>query len=403
MPDRAPRQPKYRHYKPKDLAVVRIDGRDVYLGKYDSPESWEKYGRVIAEWRTRGIGPPAPGRGGAGVPPLPEPAAPSVSEVILAFWRFAEVHYRRADGTPTGEIDAYRRTLRPLRQLYGSTPAAEFGPLRLKAVRRAIIEAGICRKTTNQRIRRIVRMFGWAVENELVPGTVHHALKAVKPLARGRSGARETGPVKPVPDALVDAIRPHVSRQVWAMIELQRLTGMRPGEVTIMRTIDLDTSGKVWVFIPESHKTEHHGKERPIYIGPRAQAILRPWLRAELTAYLFSPREAMEEQWAARRAARKTPLTPSQRGRKRKKKPGRAPGESYSTRAYYHAVRRGCVGAGVEPWHPNQLRHNAATWLRKEYGLDVARVILGHSSPAVTEVYAEVDRAKALAVMEQVG
>jgi hypothetical protein len=29
--------PKYRHYKPKDLAVVRIDGRDYYLGKYDSP------------------------------------------------------------------------------------------------------------------------------------------------------------------------------------------------------------------------------------------------------------------------------------------------------------------------------------------------------------------------------
>ena len=40
MPDRTPHQPKYRHYKPKDLAVVRIDGRDVYLGKYDSPKSW---------------------------------------------------------------------------------------------------------------------------------------------------------------------------------------------------------------------------------------------------------------------------------------------------------------------------------------------------------------------------
>ena len=36
--------------------------------------------------------------------------------------------------------------------------------------------------------------------------------------------------------------------------------------------------------------------------------------------------------------------------------------------------------------------YNAATWLRKEYGLDVARVLLGHSSPVVTEVYAEIDR-----------
>jgi hypothetical protein len=35
--------------------------------------------------------------------------------------------------------------------------------------------------------------------------------------------------------------------------------------------------------------------------------------------------------------------------------------------------------------------------------LDVARVVLGHSSTAVTEVYAEVDREKALSVMELVG
>jgi len=57
----------------------------------------------------------------------------------------------------------------------------------------------------------------------------------------------------------------------------------------------------------------------------------------------------------------------------------------------------------VPRWGAHRLRHNAATYLRKEFGLDVARVILGHSSPAVTEVYAEVDREKALKVMEQVG
>ena len=52
--------PKYRHYKPKDLAVVRIDGRDYYLGKFGSPESHEKYHRLLAEWRARGkLTPPA--------------------------------------------------------------------------------------------------------------------------------------------------------------------------------------------------------------------------------------------------------------------------------------------------------------------------------------------------------
>jgi integrase len=54
-------------------------------------------------------------------------------------------------------------------------------------------------------------------------------------------------------------------------------------------------------------------------------------------------------------------------------------------------------------WHPHQLRHNAATRLRKEFGLDTARAVLGHASAAVTEVYAEMDGAKAAEAMERVG
>ena len=52
---------------------------------------------------------------------------------------------------------------------------------------------------------------------------------------------------------------------------------------------------------------------------------------------------------------------------------------------------------------PNQLRHNAATFLRKEFGIEAARVVLGHSSSAVTEVYAEIDHTKAADIMAKVG
>jgi integrase len=135
-----------------------------------------------------------------------------------------------------------RLAVRPILRLYGHSQAGDFGPLALKAVRQAMIEAGICRLEVNRRIGRIGRAFKWAVENELVPPSVHHGLKAVAWLRRGRSEARESFPVRPVPEAFVDAIRGHVARQVWAMIELQRLTGMRPGEVCRMRTCDLDMS-----------------------------------------------------------------------------------------------------------------------------------------------------------------
>jgi integrase len=54
-------------------------------------------------------------------------------------------------------------------------------------------------------------------------------------------------------------------------------------------------------------------------------------------------------------------------------------------------------------WHPHQLRHNAATRLRKEFGIEAARVVLGHRSASATEVYAEVDQMRAADVMSRVG
>ena len=203
-----------------------------------------------------------------------------------------------------------------------------------------MVDGGLCRNEINRRVRLIVRGFKWAVAEGMVPPSVHHGLKAVDGLKKGRCGVRESAPVKAVPDAFVDAILPHVSRQVAAMIQLQRLTGMRPGEVVIMRTMDINTSGSIWEYRPESHKTEHHDKDRVIFIGPKAQAILKPWLRTDLAAYLFSPREAMAELATALRAARKTKVQPSQQDR-RKKRPKRVPGEQYTTLSLWTRDRSG--------------------------------------------------------------
>lgn len=54
-------------------------------------------------------------------------------------------------------------------------------------------------------------------------------------------------------------------------------------------------------------------------------------------------------------------------------------------------------------WHPHQLRHNAGTRIRKEFGLEVARAVLGHRSAVVTEVYAELNSNLAASVMEKIG
>ena len=54
-------------------------------------------------------------------------------------------------------------------------------------------------------------------------------------------------------------------------------------------------------------------------------------------------------------------------------------------------------------WHPHRLRHSGGTRLRKEYGLEVARAVLGHQSAEITEVYAGMDTTKAIQVMGEVG
>jgi integrase len=391
------RTPSYCHHKASAQAVVRIDGKDHYLGKWNSPESKAEYNRLIGEWFANGQC-------------LPGKSAPcsdlSVNELATAYWRHAEAHYRHGDGTPTDELHCIRAALRPLKELYGHTAVRDFGPLALKAVRQKMVESvdprtgrPWCRRSINLHTYRVRAVFRWGVENELVPASVLHGLQAVRGLQKGRSEARETGPVKPLPEALVEATLPHVNPVVRAMIRMQLLTGMRPGEVVIMRAIDLDIRGAIWQYRPGSdtgggrHKTAHLAHSRVIAIGPRAQEVLKPFLRTDLHAYLFCPAEALDDpKW---RVARKA-------------------GERYTVGSYRQAVARGCARAvppgwhpplavGIPTWHPHQLRHTKATEIRREAGLDAARAVLGHRSPAVTEVYAEIDANKAAEVAAKLG
>jgi integrase len=301
--------------------------KDVLLGPYDSDASKADYERVLAEWRAAG------GRAVA-------PAGLTVNELILAFWHHAEAYYRHPDGTPTTELKEVRYSLRELKALQGHSPAADFGPLALKAVRQRMIEAGLSPKLINKRVDRIKRAFRWAAGEAMVPVTVYQGFRAVAGLVKGRSAARETEPVQPVPEAFVDAVRPYVTPHVWAMIELQRLTGMRPGEACAMRACELDTTGPVWLHRPTRHKTAWRGKERVIPLGPRAQAVVREFLTARTEDYLFSPRRAREERFAALRAARKTKVQPSQVSR-RKARPKLVPGGALHRDALRPGSREG--------------------------------------------------------------
>jgi len=154
--------------------------------------------------------------------------------------------------SPTSELSDLRLAFQPLRLLYGSTYAEDFGTRALRVLQQEMIELEWCRTNINTQINKIRRLFKWAVAQEMVASSVYQALQTVEPLKKGRSEARESEPVRPVPEELIEGVWPHVSRQVWALIRLQLLTGARAGELVELRPVDLDMQGKVWLYRPDN-------------------------------------------------------------------------------------------------------------------------------------------------------
>jgi integrase len=383
------KKPAYQLHKGTGQAKVRIEGKDHYLGPYGSPESRERYEELISEWFAK--------QGDLSGFSL------TVDDLVLLYMQHAAVHYQK-DGKPTSEVHCIRLAFKPLIASFGHSRAREFGPLKLKRVRESMIDSGAVRISINTHIGRIKRMFRWGVEHELFPVDVYQALCSVRGLQAGRTNAVESEPVKPVDEGTVNDTLTHLPTVLQAMVQLQLLTGMRPGEACQLKPCDITfgTDG-VWCFRPERHKTQHVGKERRIYIGPEGQYLLRPFLDREPDEFCFSPRESEVRRNIERRKNRFSPMTPSQTKRTPLENRKRPPKGHYTKDSYCRAVARACEKANVEKWTPNQLRHSRATIIREKYGIEAAQTVLGHSDPKTTEIYAERDFQMAARIMREIG
>jgi len=413
MPRLLNQNPRYCKHRASGQAVVSLNGVDVYLGPHGTKVSKAEYDRVIAEWLANGRRQPVSANDN-----------PTVTEVIYRYLIHAQEYYRHTvDGVrvPTGELAPRKLALTVLKELYGRTPAAAFGPLALEAVRAEMIRRGWHRKSINVHVSRIKHLFKWASAKQLLLSTVYHGLLSVSALQKDRTDAVESRPVQPVADALVATTLPFMSAVVGAMVQTQRLTGARPGEICRMRTGEIDRSnGEVWTYTPIQHKTAYRGHTRTIFIGPKAQAVLRPFLlKTDPQAFVFSPAESVAEMRQRRAAARKTPLSYGNRpGSNVKRRPKREPSSYYKTSAYRRAITRACDLADgwahggmaipdneriVPRWHPHQLRHSAATQIRRQHGLEGAQVILGHKTLTTTQIYAAVDLQKGSKIAAKIG
>jgi integrase len=322
----------------------------------------------------------------------------TVAELANAYLNYVRKYYVDAQGNMTQEPANIEYALKPLIELYPAISIESFGPLMLKNVREKMIQSDWSRKVINKRIGHIRRMFKWAVSEQIIPAMVLFSLQSIEGLKRGRCSARETGRILPVEEKHVLAVLPYMPKTLADMIQLQMLTGMRPGELVIMRPGDIDRSGTVWHYSPYRYKTQHIDNPdmvRIISIGPKAQIILTPYLLRGLEQYCFTPKESEEKRRAQMSDLRKTPLNSGNRpGTNKKDNPVRTPGDCYDVKVYAKAVRRAIKnaqddGVKVPHWTLYQLRHTAATKVRREMGYETAGATLGHTNMSATAIYAE--------------
>jgi integrase len=352
--------PAYRLHKATGQAVVYLDRREHYLGPYGSPESRKAYAAIL-DRLTDGSPPPESGCSAFVRSPTDKPPAPiTVAELFLRF--VTEEIPRYSDA----EQHCFQIAIRIVRRMFGETPVADFGPLRLRAARKLMIAGESStdlpanpdgspakarkpwsRSFTNKQVKRLRLIFRWGVSWQLVPQAVCDALKAVPALAAGESDALERPPRRAVPEADIEAVRVVLNERHRDIVDLLLLTGARPGEILDLTAGAIDKSGDVWRADLSQHKTRHMGKSRTLFFNATAQFILQKYLGADPAARLFPLRRDV----------------------------------------FGHAVKAACLKAGVTPWVPHALRHTVATRLADDVGTEAAQRLLGHATRAMTEHY----------------
>ncbi len=350
---------------PKGVYFIYVNRKKIYLGKGDKEAINIRYKALLKKLNDNTV------------EFTPEDADPlSIVELSARFIAAHKTYYRHAEGTQDKQLDRFRTALSFPLSLFPTVYANDFGAKRLIETRDAMVATGRFSRTyINTLVKCLRHVFKWAVENELVKPDVLMSLKAVSPLKRGRSTAKERPAVQSVSPEIVEATLPFLPPTVAAIVKVQRYTGMRPSEVLNMRVRDLVDTGSGYKYTLESDKSDYRravGDKRIVNLGANAAAAVRPFLKNKEPENLVFPTDPKTD-------------TP------------------YTACSYGRAITRAAKKAKVDHWTPYQLRHLFATEVRAQFGLEAAQTVLGHKSADVTQIYAERDNSLAEKVAVQIG
>ena len=390
MPKLQNRPPKYS--KMGKYAVVYHNGRPHYLGLHGSPESKVAYARFVAELQANPTVSPLRGE----------------NQVVIRVLTAAFLDHAKANIDPISYGHFRIVVLDFLDKLFGdNTPVNDFTPRCLKLVRKEMIQSGrFCRRTINDYTFRVISIFAWGVENDLVPEATWRALKVVKSLRKGEEGTFDNEERQPISDEVIRRTLPFMPPTLRAMVQLQRILGMRPNEIFKMRVGDIDIArgNGLWYYVPGSYKTSRFVGEIVFPLGkPEQELIASHLVDKTQEAAVFSPRAAMAERSADRRANRKTKMSPSHVAKDEARAAKPSPYSEFYNRDSYrnaiaHAIAKGNKvlpdGEKIPHWFPYQLRHTAATDAELAHSDADAQALLGHRTVNMTKRYSKAQLAQ---------
>jgi len=391
--------PKLRRHRANNRAYFRFRNHQHYCGTWNTSDAETTFRRKLVE-----IVLPTLGLDGWGPPEAPviPPSELLVEDLAADYIEYVERRYV----PPSKEPQNIWYAVRALLDLYGNVRITDFRPRALQTLRNTLVQAGLTRTTVNRRLYYVRRMFLWGVGQEMVPSTLSHALHAVEPLRHGELGVREGKAVQSATFEQIQAVLPHLSRQVAGIICVQWLTGMRPGEACSMRKADLHDLGGRCYYRPRQHKNLHRGKDREIELLPEVMSFLAPFLLRPPDAFLFDPRDADAELRVEKGRRRTSSIPPSQQARHEgaQRNPKSRIGQRYTTASYGRALARACkrakLTASGRAFSPHMIRHAATSLVAIEVGMVQASKAMGHATIKTTERYTHPERGVARPAFE---
>lgn len=393
------RIPSLRFHKGTGQYRVTFDGKDVWLGA-DPVAAQKRYAAAVAEWAARGCAAPAP--------PSDELKVAELADRYIADRK----EYYAATPWNLSRVDD---SLRDLLALYADLEAARLTPRHLKAVRQRMIDRGLSRAYINEQIGGVKRMLRWAAAEDMLPVEVYQRAATLEGLRKGFTTAPEGKRREPMTEAELEAVRPYLPAPVAAALELMLLTGARPSEVLTLRKRDINRDMDPWRVEVAVHKNAWRGQSRTLFIGPRGQRVLAPFLLRGDDEFLFSPAESYAETLRKRHEARTTPLSCGNvPGSNRTAHPKRSPGEVYEHAAFCRCITRAIERVNADRkargekdmlrrFTPYEARHGAATRIRAAMDLDAVQSVLGHAKVDMSAHYAHLHEGVASEVMRRLG